>query len=65
MKVRYLIEVEYKWNKKDRASTKDSCAVIDEEKAARVVERFKNDDKIHLIGASYRKVNYGPDAIVN
>lgn len=65
MKIRYLIEVEYKWNKKDRAISKDSWAVIDEEKAARVVERFKKDEKIHLIDASYRQVVYGEDAIIN
>lgn len=65
MKVRYLIEVEYKWNKKDRYSCKDRWSVRDEKKAARAVERFKNDDKIHLISASYRKVIYGPDAIIN
>lgn len=65
MKVRYLIEVGYKWNKKDRTISKDSWAVIDEEKAARVVERFKNDNRIHLISASYRKVIYGNDAIIN
>lgn len=65
MKVRYLIEVEFKWNKKDRVSSKDSWAVQDEEKASRVVKRFKGDEKIHLISASYRQVAYGPDAIVN
>lgn len=65
MKVRYLIEVEFKFKKNDRVSSKDSWSVREEEKAARVVERFKNDDKIHLISASYRQVSYGPDAIVN